>query len=204
MGRPSHHLARASVAWLPLVALGCISGPAPSDHFYRLEPGAPAALRAPRLTGTLEVDRLRSDALTNERAMLYRETSESTQVNQYSYHQWVDSPTLLLQTALTTYLRVAGVASRVVTPELRAEPDFRLTGRLLRLERVLRGPGSGVVVEIELALSDALGDRILLLETYREERSAGGGVHEAVVAFNEAVTAIFQRLLAELPTSAAP
>lgn len=202
MGRPSRCLAIASMALLPLAVFGCLSGPAPVDHFYRLEPGAPAALREPRLMGTLEVDRLRSDALTNERALLYRETSESTQINQYSYHQWLDSPTLLLQTALTAYLRSAGVASRVVTPELRADPDFRLTGRLLRLERVLRGPDSGVVVEIELALSDALGDRILLLETYREERSAGSSVDEAVVAFNEAVTLVFQRLVAELPISA--
>ena len=93
MGMSSRRLGLASLALLLLGTSGCISGPAPRDHVYRLEPVAPAPLREPRLTGTLEVDRLRSDALTNERALLYRETSESTQINQYSYHQWADSPT---------------------------------------------------------------------------------------------------------------
>ena len=51
--------------------LGCAAAPAPRDHFYRIEAPPPArAADAPLLAGTLSVQRLRADALTDESSLL--------------------------------------------------------------------------------------------------------------------------------------
>lgn len=195
---------RAAAALVAAAGLaGCVSGPSPRDHYYRVEVAAPERLPEPLLGGALEVDRPRADALTNERPLLFRESADSPRLEQYAFHQWADSPTLMLQAALVTYLREAGAARQVVTPELRVQPDFRLTGRLLRFERVL-GAGGGAVLEVEYALTDASGGDLLLLATYRETRPAGGGVESAAAALDEATAAVFRRLLADLPRRPAP
>lgn len=188
---------------LPVVGAGCLSGSTPRDHFYRLAAGAPeAALPAPPLAGTVEVGRFRTDALTGERSMLYRESRDATEIHRYAYHRWADPPATMLQGALAHYLRTAGAADLVVTPELRVKPDFYVSGRILRLERIAEASSPQVVVELELGVTRGRGDDLLVLKIYREERPAGGrAVAQSVVAFNEALTAIFERFLADLAGS---
>ncbi len=184
---------------LPLLVAGCMSGPAPRDHYYRLEAPAPRAKLEPApLQGTVEVDRLRADALTRERTLLYRESSGDAEVRRHTYHQWIDSPTLLIQQQLVEFLRGAGAAPRVITPELRVKPDLVVAGRLLELEQIRGGSEPRVVVRMELTLT-RISDRTLLVhETYREQRSTGGvGVPAAVDAFGAALGAIFERFLAD-------
>ena len=105
----------------------------------------------------------------------------------------------MLQDALVHYLRAAGAAGLVVTPELRVKPDFYLSGRILRLERIVEAGSPQVAVELELGVTRGRGDDLLMLEIYREERRASGsGVAQSVPAFTEALTAIFERFLADL------
>jgi len=186
-----------AIAWV-----GCASGPAPRDHYYRLETAAPAALASPKVAGTLEVERLRVETISQGRAMLYREASQPGEIEQYAYHHWVDPPGVMLRDDLVRYLREAGVAEQVVTPAVRVESDYVVSGRLVRLESILGGSDPSVVVEIELALTRQEGRKLLLLETYREERVApGGGVTAAVAAYDQAVGAIFERFVADIPSS---
>jgi cholesterol transport system auxiliary component len=180
---------------LGLALAGCVGGPAPRDHFYRLEAGEPARLAAPLFAGTLEVDRPRTDAVLRDRAILFRENEASNEVRRHSYHQWIDSPTLLLQTDLVRYLRRAGAAELVTTPEMRLEPDFGLTGRILRLEHVVGGPA---VVEVEFTVADDTTRSLLLHRTYREERNpAGSDVAAAVEAIESSWRAILERFLSD-------
>ena len=59
-----------------------------------------------------------------------------------------------------------------------------------------------MVVEIELVLTRRSDDELLLLETYREERTTSGpGVSEAVNAYGAATTSIFERFVADIPRS---
>ncbi len=185
---------------LPLLIAGCMSGPAPRDHYYRLEIPAPRAKLQPApLQGTLEVDRLRADALTRERTLLYRESSGDAEVRRHTYHQWIDSPTLLIQRQLVEFLREAGVAPRIITPEMRVKPDLVVAGRLLELAQIQGGSEPHVVVEMELTLTRLSGRVLLVHETYREQRSTGGvGVPAAVDAFGAALGAIFERFLADV------
>ena len=65
-------------AALPLTLWSCASGPAPIDHYYRIDAGVPGAPAAKKLKGSLQVDRLRTDALTGERQLLYKETADGS------------------------------------------------------------------------------------------------------------------------------
>ena len=177
---------------------GCIGGPAPQDHFYRLELLAPATpLNPAPLNGTLQVMRPWADALTGERPLLYRQNSEASQLHRHAYHRWVDSPTLILQQEIARYLRASQIAEQVVTPELRVKADYLLSCRILKFERVL-GDSPRVVMELELGLTHMKDRQALMLQTYREEQKANGdGVAASVGAYNLALSNILNRFLAD-------
>jgi ABC-type uncharacterized transport system auxiliary subunit len=108
----------------------------------------------------------------------------------------------MLQLAIVEYLRGAGIARQVVTPELHLSADYQLAGRLLAFERVIGNGTPGVRVALELSLTRVDGRELLLLETYREEREASGsGVDDAARDLAEALASILERLVAELSAS---
>ncbi len=189
-----------AAAWLAAsaLALACAGGPAPIDHFYRIATPAPAPLAAAVFPGAVEVDRFRADALTGGIRIVKRLTADASELEPYAYHQWVDSPTILLQTSLVAFLREAGAAALVVTPELRARADFAVLGRIEQLEHQTGGGAPRAVVVLDLAISRVSDRTILLQRVYREEKPAAGpGVSEAVDAASAAVSAIFTRFLAD-------
>ena len=186
---------------LLLTLSSCASGPAPTDHYYRIEAGIPDAPAAKKLSGNLQVDRLRADALTGERQILYQETTDSLEVHRYPYHRWSDAPAILLQVELVAFLDAAAAADSVTPATTRVKPDYLVSGRIRSFERVLQ-PDSRAAVEIQLVVTSAGGDEILVNRSYREERPAADSTMEAsVVAFSEAVHAIFERFLADLNAS---
>jgi ABC-type uncharacterized transport system auxiliary subunit len=188
-----------AIALAAAVVFGCASSPAPRDHYYRIDVPAPARLQAPKLAGVLEVDRLRTEAVSHGRHILYREASRPNAIMQHAYHYWVDPPGLMLQDVLADYLQAAGVARKIVTPGIHVDSDYSLSGRIARLERIT-GSGARVVVEIEFTLVRDEGRGLLLHEIYREERpTSGRAVEDAVAAFDQAITAILQQLVADIP-----
>ena len=103
-----------------------------------------------------------------------------------------------MRDALVAYLRAAGVAKAVVTPELRVDPDFVLAGKIHRLERVV-GAERGTVVALELSLRETGTDRLLFLETYRLRLAlADDSVAGAVNSINQALSEIFADFTADL------
>jgi ABC-type uncharacterized transport system auxiliary subunit len=187
-------------AWLAAgaLALACAGGPAPRDHYYRLETPAPAARTAPLVPGTVEVERFRADALTGGVRIVQRRAADKSELVPYAYHQWADPPTILLQTRLVDYLRAAQAAPLVVTPESRAGADFAVLGRIARLELVTDAGAPAALAELELTLTRERDHAIVLQRVYREERTAAGpGVAGAVDAAGDAVGAIFERFLAD-------
>jgi ABC-type uncharacterized transport system auxiliary subunit len=195
---------RASAAGALLLLLACAGGPAPRDHFYLLAPPAPAAARPqPALAGVLQVERFRADALTRERSILSVEDPSSVQVVPYSYHLWVDSPTIMLQRRLADHLVAAGVAERVVLPGMSVQGDWVLSGWIERLIHVTEGGSGRVLVELELSLARARGGDLLLRRQYRVERPVeGDSVDDAVRAFGEALGEIFSTFEADVVAAA--
>ena len=98
--------------WLTL--WGCAAGPAPTDHYYRIDAGVPDAPAAKKLEGNLQIDRLRADALTGKRQLLYKETANSSKIRQHPYQLWSDPPTILLQAELVSFLNAAAAADSVI------------------------------------------------------------------------------------------
>ena len=189
--------------WLLLAMLvgvaGCLGGPAPRDHVYRLQVEPPGSARsAPALPGTLEVGRIWGNALTRGRPILRSDSDSAVEVTPYDFHLWVDSPTLLVQRALTEYLRQVGLAEKVVSSDANTPANWVVTGFIERLDHITGGGAPRVLVELELSLAEADRGRLLLRRTYRAEQpSDGAGVLAAVRAFGTAVGSIFESFAAD-------
>lgn len=201
---PAGH-GRFLAAWLLLLLMplaACTQSEIPPDRYYRIVVDTPEAAPAqPRLDGPLEVDRPAADGLLGARPIVYAETARPNELQAYSYDFWSEPPALMLQSELVSYLRTAGVADMVVTPGLRVNADYRLSGRLRRLEHLVGEP-SKVLVEIEFAMRDNRRGRIILLKTYRAEAiPVDTTLPAAVDAFGQAFTAIAARLTADLAGS---
>ncbi|MBL6947705.1 MAG: membrane integrity-associated transporter subunit PqiC [Rhodospirillales bacterium] len=172
--------------------------PVPEDQFYRLKIEAPSKAGKALYPGTMEVGRFIADGLTAGRPIVYSETGKAYQVKEFHYHFWTQPPTVMLRDELVSYLRAQNVSDTVVTPELRANPDYIVTGKILRLEKVV-GPNPKAVLEIELGLRKASGGKILFLDTYRMETvSDGPGVGDAVKSLNTSLTAVYEKFVGDL------
>ncbi|GJL62238.1 MAG: ABC transporter [Nitrospirales bacterium] len=180
---------------------GCLGSPAPQDHFYRLElPPPESSFSSPRLYGTIQITRPLADALTSERHLLYRTMTGTAQVHRHAYHRWIDSPTLILQQQITQYLRHSGIATHVVTPELRIKADYRFSCRITRLERIL-DESPRVIMELELGLTRLREREAVLLQTYRVEQPANGpNISAAIEAYNHALSKILDQFLEDTST----
>ncbi|MEE2676961.1 MAG: ABC-type transport auxiliary lipoprotein family protein [Myxococcota bacterium] len=185
-----------AAAVLTLAAAGCVAGPAPRDHFYRLDIPKPAK-GSPALPGVLEVERFRSDDVLRRSAMV-RSAPGSSEVRPYTYHLWVNSPTLVLQRALADYLRAAGVAQTVTTPDAGMTEDWQVTGNLRHFDHIT-GDAPAALVAIELRLRRYQSARAVLQKVYRAQVPADGGSPQAAAdAFSAAVTQVFQEFTTDL------
>jgi ABC-type uncharacterized transport system auxiliary subunit len=176
----------------------CEQPPVPEDHFYRLEVTATTPDVQP-LTGTVVVERFIADGVVADRPIAYSDRGNHRQVRAYHYHFWVEPPTVMLQNQMVAFLRASGVAERVVTPELRVQPDFIVAGKIIRFEQV-RGSPPAIAAELELSLRRSSDSRVLVLETRKVEgRAADDSVGAAVDAMSQAVSQIFLNFAAALP-----
>ncbi len=206
---------------------GCLGSapPVPRDHYYRVLVAPPAQGGAPQSTsgqsatgqssvagqsaagimfpGVLSVAPLGADGLLRERPLLYSATGDAHEMQQHDYHYWMDPPPKMLQAQLVDYLRASGLAEAVITPDLRVRPDYEITGRLKRFERLLGGGPTRVVAEVELALVETERNetgrkQLLVVETYSAEvAAADDSVEASVVALAQALGRIFERFLAD-------
>ncbi len=181
-----------------LLLSGCLGGQPSPDYFYRLHVPDPSTRLDPSpLNGTLQVTRPWANALTSERHLVYRKDGNTSQLNHHAYHRWVDSPTLLFQQEMTQYLRKAGLAQQVVTPEMRTKADYALSCRIARLERVL-DQSPRVILELELGITSMKDRRTLLLRTYREEQQTKDlEVAASIKAYNQALANILHRFITD-------
>ena len=185
-----------------LVAAGIVAAcgsasPVPEDQYYRLRvPPPPAGNKL--LSGTLEIERFVADGLTAGRPIVYSESGKPHQVREYHYHFWTQPPTVMLRDELVAFLRAAKVADAVVTPEMRIPADHVLTGKIIRLEKVVGTPAKAVL-ELELAVRKTTGGKLIFLNVYRtESESNDSGVDAAVATLNKALAGIYRKFLSDL------
>ena len=178
----------------------CSTDPVPRDTFYRLGAAAtPAALAGGPIKGTIEVPLFRAQGIINERAVLYRQSAR--ELAQYSYHAWLEPPSVMLQRAFVEGLRNAQAFTTAASPEMRLDRDYELTGTIREWEHVLPQGASGpaAAIAVEIALRRVAGNREVLVKTYRvTEPAAGESVDAAVAAFTSGLDKILAQVLADL------
>lgn len=183
-----------------LFVSGCV-GPrvVPEDHFYRLADLQPdKQLSAPLIKGSLAVSRIRTTGLYGERAILYVDAKNPLELRRSRYHFWQDTPGLLIQENLQSYLRKARFADKVVLAESGIKTDALLVGRLLRFES-LAGPSDTVFVTMELGIRP-VGQNI---PEWSKDYSVsvpikGSGVGEKVEAFGVALKQVYDAFIHDL------
>jgi len=180
------------------VLAACSAAPVPTDSYYRL---APTLISAPRaggpLKGIAEVAPIRGEGVVNARALLFRKGQ--SQLQQYSYHFWADTPAAMLQRALVDALRAAQAFDMVAMPEMRLNRAFEVMGNLRKLENDITGNDAKAVVELELGVRKVSGNAILLLNVYSAETVVtGSGVPSVVAGFSGALGDIFNRFITDL------
>lgn len=177
----------------------CAQPELPKDHYYRLRVQLPEKSNAEALfKGTIEVERFLADGLTAGRPIVYSQSGSEHQLLAYHYHFWTEPPVVMLRDQMIDFLRAAKAADMIVSPELRTRPDYRLTAKIKRLEKVV-GPKPSAVAELQLGLQDEKSGDIIHLANYRVEVGAkSASVGDAVIAMNKALGEIYSRFVASL------
>ncbi len=182
---------------LGLVLLaGCGSLTAtPRDHFYRLDVEAGAPPTPARGTqDSVYVAPFAANGLHSERAVVYAH-ADGTTLEQSAYHFWVDSPRVMLQQALTDYLREQGMPATLQRARTTART---VQGRIVRFERGAADGGSAEVL-LEFEIRGPRGREPGTVRRYARSVPLGDvPMAQAVAALNRATGEIFAEFAQDL------
>ena len=183
---------------LALTAACSGNPPVPEDRFYRLPVPTAAEGVSGLATGPIFVEQFIADGVHRERAIVYARNRASTELLQYHYQYWIDSPTRLVRDHLADYLR-AGNAAGLVSSAPDVQAELSIFGRIRHFEFVEGSGGGEAVVGLEFRV-DRLGhDTPLLIRVYEERSdSADDSMNGAVAAFGAALTRIYGRLVTDI------
>ncbi|MGH8475305.1 MAG: ABC-type transport auxiliary lipoprotein family protein [Methylococcales bacterium] len=181
------------LVWFTISA--CQSGPKPRQSYYQLAPEIRQQSPDPKACGTILVSRVESRGFAGGRAIVFRESADSLEVQRYHYHFWSQSPDSMIQEGITLSLRATGLFRYVITPAERAQADWIVSGTLLRLEHFPNAAPANIVLEVELGVVAAKTHETIFLKRYLENGSAtNNSVNDAVLALNHAL----ERMLANI------
>jgi ABC-type uncharacterized transport system auxiliary subunit len=148
----------------------CASPPLPEDHYYRLDIDVSgAAPGAASLAASVNVMRINMTGIYGERPLLYSSAQAPTELRQYHYHYWADSPARLIQEQLADYLRAAHLARDVTALSNGAAADYQINGTVQRFEQRLDNNGAQAYVELELTVLRTADSQRLFSKSYRAD-----------------------------------
>jgi ABC-type uncharacterized transport system auxiliary subunit len=179
--------------------------PVPEDRFYQLDIDPPQTVADhARLDGTLRLEYIDADPLRSGRAVLFRDAGKPLQLQRYHYEFWVDQPPAMIYRALLEQLQSSGVAPQVLGSGQRGEAQYRMKARLQHFEEILGADTDLVEVELQVQLYDGASGNLLWSRTYLQKQPTGGnGMHATALAFQAALQAVFQDLLADVVATSA-
>lgn len=145
------------------LATGCASGGLPVTHYYTLGvPGRVEAVSAAEASVEgikLAVESLAVATLYDQDRLVYRSTTEATEVGFYAYHRWAAPLGRLAQAALIDGLAGARGLSAVGAIGSGDEFDAVLGGRVVHAEEI-EGETAGARMAVELRLRTSVGEEI--------------------------------------------
>lgn len=187
---------------LPLLLHGCSIGPTQmpaEDHFYRLPPPRPEARPSFSLDGAVGIERLRSDGLHSERALLYVDAARPLEIRRHRYHFWVDSPPRMIRNHLLAYFNRLHPPVPAVLYQGPSSSAYLLTGELRDFERIRIGAQTDVRVVVRLSLQRLADGQRMLDRPYGVTRRVDGSeIHASVVAFGAALDEALDRFIHDL------
>ena len=191
----------AMVATASIFALSaCSTAPTvPQDNFYRLTPKPASTQQSSMLKdATVEIARFVADGSVSNRPILYSSDANPNSVSEYNYHFWIESPPTLIKDALVSYMRAAGVANRIVTPEMRVSSDYSVLGRIKRLE-IYTGRKYMGVASFEIGLRRNSDGELIVLNEYESMVEAKNNlVGSVITAVEKATEEVFSRFVADI------
>jgi len=191
---------RDLVVTATLALAGCSAPVVPDFTYYRLPRPQPAEpLAAPAFVDPLVVDAFSADGLYADQALVYALDSDAQQLRQYHYQLWTDPPVRILQRRLIASLRESRIAAQVTDELPASRPAVRISGIILRFDRVpLPGGGWNAVVALKLR-ADARDGTPLVDDYYRAEQAAADpGMKGTVDAYGHALDSIYARFQDDL------
>lgn len=171
--------------------------PVPKEQYFRLiaDTGPKAATKP--IDGVIEVPPLQAEGIMGERPLLFTKDN-GLKLEQRNYAYWTDPPPAMLRDQLIAYLRATKLAKDVVPSELRVLTQYRVEGRIKRLEQLVGGKNSAVMA-LELALIDKTTDSIVSSGSYEVTKQADGkNIDDAVHALNAALNEILAKFVTDL------
>lgn len=179
-----------------LVLLGACASqkPVPVDNYYRLPDIDAASVPDVALSdGMIFVDILETDGLHRERALVYSESREGLELNQYHYQHWIDSPTRMIRDHLVQYLRAAAAAPTIVT-SVDLYPQIEITGKINRFDQIINDGKTEVVIALELR-ADKEGRLIHIQDYHLSEAVNGDSFEDIVSAYNKVLITCFTQFI---------
>ncbi|MEO5623426.1 MAG: ABC-type transport auxiliary lipoprotein family protein [Dokdonella sp.] len=189
----------ALMATIALAACG-VAPAVPDFTYFRLPP--PQSLQrasAPLFGDTLVVDAFSADGLYGDQALIYALDPGAQQLRQYHYQLWTDPPTRILQRRWIVQLRDANAATEVTDDLPASHPAIRISGIILRLDRVPT-PAGGFDVVVALKLRADGTDGVPLVDAYyrADAPAVGSDLNATVSAYGVALDKIFATFYTDL------
>lgn len=194
----------AAMFALTLVACGNVPGVPDYTYFHMGKPQALPVSESQVFNTPIVVNLLAADGLYADRALIYALSPEASELRQYHYQLWTDPPTRSLQRRLLIQLRAAAIAPLVIDELAASQAAVRISGDILRFERVPTVDG-GFIASVALRLRvDRPDGTPQFDDIYHDEVPVSGkDLGSTVVAISMAVDRIFAEFHADLLQSEA-
>ena len=188
-------------ALLTLALAACGNVPGVPDHtYFRMSKAQVLPVsETPVFNTPIVINLFAADGLYADRALVYALDPSGAELRQYHYQLWTDPPTRALQRRLLIEIRDAGIAPLVTDQLAASQAALRISGSILRFERV-PAVGGGFIASVVLRLRvDRPGGTPQLDEIYHADVAAADArLGSTAVALASAVDQIFTEFHADL------
>lgn len=188
-------------ALLTLALAACGNVPGVPDHtYFRMSKAQVLPVsETPVFNTPIVINLFAADGLYADRALVYALDPSGAELRQYHYQLWTDPPTRALQRRLLIEIRDAGIAPLVTDQLAASQAALRISGSILRFERVPTVDGSfiaSVVLRLRADRPDGTPqfDDIYHADVEATDHSLGA----TVIALSSAVDQIFAEFHGDL------
>jgi len=185
-----------------LVACGS-QPPVPEDRFYRLSDIQLKQTNTKPVSITLskpvKLERIATEGLYQERAILYIDNNYPLELRRYHYHHWLNTPADMVGEHFLSYLRSVFPAGKVdrYKAELQVR-NYHIGGKLLRFERIMNNGSPIASVTLELWLDTGDHQHIFTKEYSITEQAKDGSMHATALAFGKALEKTYESFIHDL------